>query len=61
MTVANTHELTQLPQLVGVIPPNGGKPGAHCYRQQRILGGRAYDSQPRPRPLAEQGLKSGLA
>lgn len=61
VTGANAHDVTQLLPLVDAIPPIGGKRGAPCYRPQRVLGDRAYDSQPHRQALAERGINSGLA
>ncbi len=61
VTGANAHDVTQLLPLVDAIPPIGGQRGAPCYRPERVLGDRAYDSQPHRHALAERGIKSGLA
>ena len=61
VTGAYAHDVTQLLPLVDAIPPIAGKRGAPCYRPQRVLGDRAYDSQPHRKALAERGIKSGLA
>lgn len=54
VTGANAHDVTQLLPLVDAIPPIGGQRGAPCFRPQRVLGDRAYDSQPHGTGLGTQ-------
>ena len=61
LTGANAHDVTQLLPLVEAIPPIAWLRGAPRSRPERVLGDRAYDSQPHRQALAERGIKSGLA
>lgn len=61
LTSANAHYVTQLLSLVDAIPPIRGQRDAPRYFPERLLGDRAYDSQPHRQALAQRGFKSGLA
>jgi transposase len=54
VTGANRHDVTQLIPLVDQIPPVRGRKGRPRRRPLRILGDRAYDSEPHRRALKKK-------
>ncbi len=61
LTGANRHDVTQLLPLVDAIPPVRGKRGRPRQRPERVLGDRAYDSEPHRRQLRERRIEPVLA
>lgn len=61
LTGANRHDVTQLLPLIDAIPAIRGKPGCPLSKPKRVLGDRAYDSDPHRAALAERGIASSLA
>ena len=54
-TAANTHDVTQLLELVNEVPAIGGKVGAPRFRFESLYGDRAYDSEPHREALRSIG------
>ena len=61
VTAANTHDVTQLIELVDAVPPVRGKRGAPRRRPKRLYGDRAYDSRVHRMRLWIRGIEPHLA
>lgn len=61
ITGANRHDVTQLVPLVDAVPPVAGQVGHPRQRPVRVLGDRAYDSEPHRRQLRQRGIRPQLA
>lgn len=61
LTGANRHDVTQLLPLVESIPPIRGKIGAPLRKPRKVMGDRAYDSEPHRRELSARAIASELA
>jgi transposase len=61
VTAANRHDVTQLIELVDSIPPVRGKRGRPRQRPEKLLGDRAYDSDPHRAKLRERGIRPVIA
>ena len=61
VTAANVNEVTQVFQVLGAMPPVGGKPGPKRQKPQRLQGDRGYDSEPVRVLLRELGITPLLA
>lgn len=57
LTGANQNDITQLFGLVDAIPALPGKKGPPRKRPARVLGDRAYDSEPHRKGLKKRGFK----
>jgi transposase len=61
LTGANRHDVTQLLPLVDAIPPVRGLPGAPLRKPQRVMGDRAYDSDPHRMKLSARAIATAIA
>jgi transposase len=61
VSAANTNDITQLWALLQAVPPVQGKRGRPRRRPKKLLGDRAYDSQPHRDALQRRGIKPALA
>ena len=53
--------MTQLIPLVDAIPPIRGKPGAPLRKPAKVMGDRAYDSDPHRMKLSCRGIATAIA
>lgn len=61
VTAANRHDVTQIKDLVEAIPPVQGKRGRPRRHPKKLLGDRAYDSEPHRSWLRKRGITPKLA
>ena len=61
LTGANAHDVTQLLPLVEAIPPVRGKAGAPLRKPKKVMGDRAYDSDPHRLRLSGRAIATELA
>ena len=61
VTAANRHDVTQVKALVEAIPPVQGKRGRPRRRPKKLLGDRAYDSEPHRSWLRKRSITPLLA
>ena len=61
LTGANRHDVTQLIPLVDAIPPIRGRVGAPARKPKKVMGDRAYDSDPHRLRLSACGIATELA
>ena len=61
ISAANANEITQLWALVEAVPPVRGHRGRPRQRPAKLLGDRAYDSQPHRDELQRHGIKPARA
>jgi transposase len=61
LTGANSHDVTQLLDLVNAVPAIKGKPGAPRYRFEELYADRAYDSQADRKALQAVGITPRIA
>lgn len=61
LTGANRHDVTQLLPLVDDIPPVRGKIGAPLRKPHKIMGDRAYHSEPHRRKLSVRAIATEIA
>ena len=61
LTAANTHDVTQLLNLVNAVPPIKGKPGSPRYRFGELYADRADDCQADRQALREVGIEPKIA
>ena len=61
LTGANRHDVTQLLPLVEAIPRIAGKVGAPLRKPERVMGDRAYHSDPHRRKLSARAIATAIA
>lgn len=61
LTGANRHDVTQLLPLVEAIPPIRGRVGAPLSKPQRVMGDRAYHSEPHRMTLSCRAIATEIA
>jgi transposase len=61
ISAANANDITQLWALLEAVPPVRGHRGRPRQRPAKLLGDRAYDSQPHRDQLQRRGIKPALA
>jgi transposase len=61
VTAANRHDINELLPLVDAVPAVAGKAGHPQSRPRRLLGDRAYDSNPHRIELRKRGIQPLLA
>jgi transposase len=61
VTAANINEVTQVFQVLGAMPPIGGKPGPKRQKPERLQGDRGYDAEPVRKRLRSRGIIPVLA
>lgn len=61
LTAANTHDVTQLLELVNAVPEIKGRPGAPRYRFDELFADRAYNSQAHRDALKGVGITPRIA
>jgi transposase len=61
VTAANASDITQLWALLEAVPPVRGRKGRPRRRPRKLLGDRAYDSQPHRAALQRLGITPRLA
>lgn len=61
VTPANRNDITQLLPLLDAVPAVRGKRGRPRRRPKKVLGDRAYDSQPHRQKLRRRGIVPKLA
>jgi transposase len=61
LTGANRHDVTQLIPLVDAIPPVRGVPGAPLSKPRKVMGDRAYDSDPHRMKLSGRAIATEIA
>lgn len=60
LTGANVHDVTQAEAMVQAIPPIQGPRGRPRQRPQRLVGDKAYDSNPLRQTLKRMGIQAEL-
>lgn len=60
LTGANVHDVTQAETMVQAIPPIRGRRGRPRQRPQRLVGDKAYDSDPLRQTLKRMGIQAEL-
>jgi transposase len=60
-SAANTHDVTQLLELIKDVPAIKGKVGAPRYRFDELYADRAYDSEPHRQGLRDVGITPHIA
>lgn len=60
LTGANVHDVTQAEAMVQAIPPIRGRRGRPRRRPERLVGDKAYDSDPLRLTLKRMGIQAEL-
>jgi len=60
LTGANVHDVKQAEAMVQAIPPIQGRRGRPRRRPQRLVGDKAYDSDPLRQTLKRMGIQAEL-